>query len=33
MLTAANALILATRRVVYCYHFSRRVSLLHTTQH
>jgi len=33
MLTAANALILARQRVVYCYHFSRRISLLHTTQH
>lgn len=33
MLTAANALILVTRRVVYCYHFSQPVSPLHTCQH
>ena len=33
MLLAKNALIPATRRVVYCYHFSRPVSPFHTCQH
>jgi len=33
MLIADNALILSKRHVVYCYHFSRPVSPLHTCQH
>jgi hypothetical protein len=33
MRTAANALILATSYVVYCYHFGQPISPLHTCQH